>query len=172
MTPDGRIGDRTMGSGVSQLRGPELTLYQLPITFYQLPSFPISFLLSGKELLAFREVEVGVVKSRGSGDLPFLIDSVYLQSRSGPERMFGPAPPNSRAPRESQKRLDTPVGCGYICDMTDRSREKDSMVHVRFTEEERRELKAKCAIRGLSMQEYIRELVLKGLSRLDKRGKK
>lgn len=55
--------------------------------------------------------------------------------------------------------------CGYIYNMKDRPREKDRMIHVRFAEEERRRLKAHCALNGVSMQEYIREIVLKKLSR-------
>ena len=54
--------------------------------------------------------------------------------------------------------------------MKDRPREKDRMIHVRFTEEERRRLKAHCALSGISMQEYIRLAVLKNLGK--KRGGK
>jgi predicted DNA binding CopG/RHH family protein len=39
--------------------------------------------------------------------------------------------------------------------------EKESMIHVRFTEDERRKLKAKCALLGITMQEYIRDVVLR-----------
>ena len=49
--------------------------------------------------------------------------------------------------------------------MKDRNKDKDRMVHIRFTEEERRKLKANCALKGISMQEYIRELVQKALKR-------
>ena len=55
--------------------------------------------------------------------------------------------------------------------MKDRNREKNSMIHVRFTEDERRKLKAICALKGVSMQEYVRELVQKALKRLE-RGRK
>lgn len=41
----------------------------------------------------------------------------------------------------------------------------DSMVHVRFTEAERRKIKAICALEGFQMQEYIRALVLQDLKR-------
>jgi predicted DNA binding CopG/RHH family protein len=68
-----------------------------------------------------------------------------------------------------QWRLDSVVDCGYIPNMEDRRRSKDSMVHVRFTEEERRQLKAHCALQGMSMQEYIRAVVLKKLVRQKKR---
>jgi len=37
------------------------------------------------------------------------------------------------------------------------------MVHVRFTEPERRKMKAICALQGITMQEYIRALVLADL---------
>ncbi len=37
------------------------------------------------------------------------------------------------------------------------------MVHVRFTEPERRKMKAICALQGITMQEYIRALVLTDL---------
>jgi len=47
----------------------------------------------------------------------------------------------------------------------DKSELMRSMVHVRFTETERRKMKAICALRGTSMQEYIRALVLKGLEK-------
>lgn len=47
--------------------------------------------------------------------------------------------------------------------MKDRDRKKDSMVHVRFTEPERRKMKAICALQGITMQEYIRALVLADL---------
>lgn len=46
---------------------------------------------------------------------------------------------------------------------------KNSMVHIRFTEAERRKLKAISALEGVSMQEYIRQHVLK---RLEKRASK
>jgi predicted DNA binding CopG/RHH family protein len=49
--------------------------------------------------------------------------------------------------------------------MKDRAREKNSMIHVRFTEPERRKIKAICALEGFQMQEYIRVLVLKDLKR-------
>ena len=52
--------------------------------------------------------------------------------------------------------------------MKDRNREKNSMIHVRFTEDERRKLKAICALKGISMQEYIRGLVHKALKRVKK----
>ena len=55
--------------------------------------------------------------------------------------------------------------------MKDRDREKDSMVHVRFTEGERRQIKAMCALQGVSMQEYIRALILKDIKRKEKRAK-
>lgn len=38
------------------------------------------------------------------------------------------------------------------------------MVHIRFTEPERRKMKAICALQGLNMQEYIRALVLADLA--------
>ena len=41
----------------------------------------------------------------------------------------------------------------------------ESMVHIRFTEPERRKMKAVCALEGISMQEYIRALVLQDLKR-------
>jgi len=41
----------------------------------------------------------------------------------------------------------------------------ESMVHIRFTETERREMKSICALEGKSMQEYVRELVLKDLAK-------
>jgi len=54
--------------------------------------------------------------------------------------------------------------------MPDRWRKTDRMLLIRFTEEERREIKAHCALQGLSMQEYIRALVMKDLAK--KKGKK
>ena len=87
---------------------------------------------------------------------------------------------NSSAPRnplkENQsispicqdKPVDLELDSGYIYNMADRNREKDSMIHVRFTEEERRKLKAICAMKGISMQEYLRELVLNALKRSGK----
>ena len=53
--------------------------------------------------------------------------------------------------------------------MEDRHREKNSMVHVRLTEVERRRMKALCALEGMSMQEYIRTLVLEDLKRKRKK---
>ena len=88
-----------------------------------------------------------------------------------------PAPPNPSKNKHSinsvcqDKSLDTRHHCGYIYNMKDRNREKNSMIHVRFTEDERRKLKAICALKGVSMQEYVRELVQKALKRL-KRGRK
>ena len=49
--------------------------------------------------------------------------------------------------------------------MQDRHREKDSMIHVRFTEAEQRRIKAACALKGISMQEYIRGLVVADLAK-------
>ena len=90
---------------------------------------------------------------------------------NGGAESSGPAPPNPLKNEQSinsvcqEKSLDTQHQCGYIHNMKDRNREKNSMVHVRFTENERRELKAICALKGVSMQEYIRELVQKALKR-------
>ncbi|MFH1372506.1 MAG: hypothetical protein ABII79_01745 [bacterium] len=42
---------------------------------------------------------------------------------------------------------------------------------VRFTEDERRKLKAHCALQGVSMQEYVRMLVLQDLEK-QRKGKK
>ncbi len=50
-------------------------------------------------------------------------------------------------------------------------KEMDSMVHVRFTEPERRKMKAICALDGISMQEYIRALILKDLQKKKGRDK-
>jgi len=55
--------------------------------------------------------------------------------------------------------------------MKDRKREKGSMVHIRFTEAERRKLKAICALKGFSMQEYIRDIILNEMRKWEK-GKK
>ena len=41
------------------------------------------------------------------------------------------------------------------------------MVHIRFTEAERRKLKALCALKGLSMQEYIRDIILLEMNKSD-----
>ena len=49
--------------------------------------------------------------------------------------------------------------------MADKEQVMDSMVHVRFTEAERRKIKAICALEGFQMQEYIRALVLQDLKR-------
>ena len=49
--------------------------------------------------------------------------------------------------------------------MKDRNEDKDRMVHIRLTEVERRRLKSICAIKGVSMQEHIHELILKSLKR-------
>jgi len=51
--------------------------------------------------------------------------------------------------------------------MKDRKRVKGSMVHIRFTEAERRKLKALCALKGLSMQEYIRDIILLEMNKSD-----
>jgi hypothetical protein len=67
--------------------------------------------------------------------------------------------------------LDFIVSCGYVYNMQDRKRQKNSMVHVRFTEKERRILKAHCALEGITMQEYIRAVVLKKLPDMGKGGK-
>ena len=53
--------------------------------------------------------------------------------------------------------------CGYIYVMKDRERVKDHMLHIRFTDIEQRQIKAHCALKGKSMQEYIRGLVLKDI---------
>ncbi len=66
---------------------------------------------------------------------------------------------------QNLKLLDKNICSCYIYIMKDRNKDKDRMVHIRFTEEERRKLKANCALKGISMQEYIRELVQKALKR-------
>jgi hypothetical protein len=53
----------------------------------------------------------------------------------------------------------------YIHNMVHKRQELNSMVHVRFTEPERRLMKAICALDGIQMQEYIRALVLQDLKR-------
>ena len=55
--------------------------------------------------------------------------------------------------------------------MRDRNRLKNSMVHIRFTDAERRRLKAVSALEGASMQEYIRQLVIKRLEKVASRVK-
>lgn len=93
------------------------------------------------------------------------------QNTNGGVESSSPAPSNPLKNKHSinsvcqDKSLDTQHHCGYIHNMKDRNREKNSMVHVRFTENERRKLKAICALKGVSMQEYIRELVQKALKR-------
>jgi len=63
------------------------------------------------------------------------------------------------------KKLDIDSDGGYINNMKDKARQKNSMVHTRFTEPERRKIKAICALEGVQMQEYIRALVLQDLKR-------
>ncbi len=46
------------------------------------------------------------------------------------------------------------------------------MLHIRFTESERRRIKAHCALQGVSMQEYVRALVLGRLAKAEKRTKR
>ena len=45
-----------------------------------------------------------------------------------------------------EKRVEKRTVCGYIPNVKDRAREKNSMVHVRFPEPERRKMKAICAL--------------------------
>ena len=153
-------------AGIVALRSVGRTSYQLPVTFYQLPSDPIGIELAEKDLFDFSRTKTGGLKSVGDGMQPSLIDSICYPIKDGigaPASI--PYPPNLLARQISEKRLDSPLGSGYICIMRDRNREKDSMVHVRFTEDERRQLKAHCALLGMSMQEYIRAATLKGLAR-------
>ena len=56
--------------------------------------------------------------------------------------------------------------------MKDGNRNKDSMVHVRFTEDERRKLKAHCALEGITMQEFIRAASLEILAKTKRKGRK
>jgi hypothetical protein len=140
--------------------------YQLPITSYQLPSSPIATKLSRKQLAEETELEYGGEKSTGGGIQPFLVESVYFSNKSRVGRALSVLhPPYLKAAKYHNKLLGLGLICGYIYNMKDRPREKDRMIHVRFTEEERRRLKAHCAKRGISMQEYIRLAVLKGLQR-------
>lgn len=144
-------------------------LYQLPITSYHLPSSPTGMELSCRELVEKTRSETGGEKSKGDGVQPFLIESVYFSNkiRAGGS-LSALHPPNLIIAKYRKKQLDYSLVCGYIYNMKDRPREKDRMIHVRFTEEERRRLKAYCALCGVSMQEYIRLTVLKNLRK--KRG--
>lgn len=55
--------------------------------------------------------------------------------------------------------------------MKDKRRIANKMVHVRFTDLERRKLKAFCAIQGMSMQELIRKIVSEHIAKKRKSAK-
>jgi len=49
--------------------------------------------------------------------------------------------------------------------MKDRKRNLTKMVHIRFTDDERKQLKAISALDGKSIQEYVRDLVIKDIDK-------
>jgi len=49
--------------------------------------------------------------------------------------------------------------------MKDRKRNLNKMVHIRFTDDERKQLKAISALKGKSIQEYVHTLVIKDIEK-------
>lgn len=137
------------------------TFYQLPNTNYQLPTFPICIPLPGNELNDFSEKK----KFRISG----LMNRFYrfvgsLQSNNSQHRGVLIVRPDPHF-YSLLYYLTQYYICGYICTMKDRKRELTKMVHIRFTEDERKQLKAISALEGKSIQEYVRALVIKDIDK-------
>lgn len=148
---------------VMELRDELSVPYQLPITSYQLPSYPLAKSLFSKQLVGKMNFRNRSEKTRVAANGCFLEPQSISQARTGLGVRSRPCTPFLKSTDNRQKRVDIGRYCGYIYNMKDRPREKDRMIHVRFTEEERRRLKAHCALSGISMQEYIRTVVLKTL---------
>ena len=153
-----------------------LTIHQLPNTIYQLPTSPHNYCLLYNELGGESRT-----KSRADkwldGGVDFAASWLFqsnIQPTAGPDHLARPrSNPKKVWPltRYLIKRLENEVVCGYTSIMPDRWRKTDRMLLVRFTEAERRRLKANTALEGLSMQQYIRALVLKDLEKQERKRK-
>lgn len=150
-----------------------VTLYLLPNTSYQLPSSPVGIPLLTKDLRDIVLSKEDSIESGNDGRVMPSLDLFYLTLNQVGDGALKPCPLFPCfvfQPKLSSKiNLDKPLFCGYIYNMTDRTRETNSMVHVRFTEPERRKMKAICALEGISMQEYIRQIVIEDIK---KKGRK
>jgi len=140
-----------------------LTFYQLPNTIYQLPTYPIYNPLLFKKLDYNRNQNIiaifGVNKS---------YSAVYWLFQSNISQLRGLLKLSPATPKKIiviKIRLDKQNPCGYIYNMKDRNRELNKMVHIRFTDDERKQLKAISALDGKSIQEYVRALVLKNIDK-------